>query len=458
MKMAQKKLLLLSVLMLFTVTACIPRQSYGAPKKVTIKFWHRVFGDSPEGERKALEYTLKMVKKNLKNINVVAEPITPGVDYRQQYDKALMAGDAPTVWYLIPPVDIPARAENGTIADITGLVDNWKMRKEKKVWNVFDNALKIKGKWYGIPYEGYVAATIYNKETIKAGGGDLKKLPKTWSEFGDMGKQLTSKEKGRFGYILLGMDWNAWAFTAWVWSAGGDMVIGNGDGTYKIGFQEDPGVNAALMWHKMIWEYRMTQTNVLESWADVQQDIQSGRGAFGWGDPGRYAEAAESKFGVKRDVFGIIPVPAKDKGGEPAALIGGQTWTFNPKATKAQLNAAFEFVNYVSYNEKFLTGLWKLRNNYGVLGPEIPGRFDLIDKKYALANKWPANWKTEYARVAKVSKAEPSCPHWNDLKNAIAKPLQQICLKENITRDEVKEILTKTANELYAKYPESFKK
>ena len=53
---------------------------------------------------------------------------------------------------------------------------------------------------------------------------------------------------------------------------------------------------------------------------------------------------------------------------------------------------------------------------------------------------------------------EPFCNHWSDLKSALANPLQEIFLTENISRDKVKELLDKCADDLYELYPDTFKK
>lgn len=49
-------------------------------------------------------------------------------------------------------------------------------------------------------------------------------------------------------------------------------------------------------------------------------------------------------------------------------------------------------------------------------------------------------------------------PHWNDVKNALVKPLQTIILTEDMTPEKAKELLEQCAEDLYAKYPDTFKK
>jgi len=45
------------------------------------------------------------------------------------------------------------------------------------------------------------------------------------------------------------MEWSAWEFTAWVWSAGGEMVKKKEDKYWRITFNEAPGIDAVMLWH-----------------------------------------------------------------------------------------------------------------------------------------------------------------------------------------------------------------
>jgi hypothetical protein len=78
------------------------------------------------------------------------------------------------------------------------------------------------------------------------------------------------------------MEWNAWTYTAWVWSAGGEMVRKNPDDTYSLAFTEDPGVDAALFWNDMVWKHKITQKDVLQDWDSLMNDVKSGRACFSW--------------------------------------------------------------------------------------------------------------------------------------------------------------------------------
>lgn len=427
-------------------------------KKVKMILWERKSPTEPDVRAKTYELREKTFKEKYPNYEIEYRSLATGTDFRQEYDKALMAGLGPTVASFLPYVDIPARIANHTVADITKFVADWDLKKSGKVWNAFDSAISTKdGKWFAVPISYYLSGLTYNKGTITAGGGDPNAIPKTWDEFTALGSQITDRSNSRYAYALMGMDWNAWEFTPWVWSAGGEMVVENSDDTYKIGFNENSGVDAAMLWHDMVWKYKMTQKNVLEDWNSFGENIKSGNCAFGWMTPMFWFPEAQQKFNQKPEDFGITPIPGKTAD-KAVTFTGGSVWVMNPDNDEEQMLAGWNYIQMVSYDEKYIMEEAKLKaeNNDLEFGTVV--RTDLIEKVNALA-PWPDLWKIEMLQISKGNiKPEPYCPHWNDLKNTISKPLQKIILKENISREEVKAILDAAADELYKKYPDTFKK
>jgi ABC-type glycerol-3-phosphate transport system substrate-binding protein len=421
----------------------------------------RVWGPAPdviEATKRQFQFIVTEFQKKYPNVQLTIDTPLPGTDYRQQYDRAIMAGNAPDVTNMFPPVDIPTRAKNGTIKDITSLVNNWDLKKQGLVNTAFDEALLVDGKWYAVMDKLYLAATPYKKTALVAGGGDPNNLPKTWNEFVTLGQKVTNVSVPRFGYLLVGMEWNAWPFTPWVWSAGGEMVRKNPDGTYKVAFNETAGVDAGEIWNAMVWKYGMTQKDVLKGYSDLEDDFHAGRGVFAWNGLVGYAQSAKEKYGLPYEAFGIIPVPAKDAGNKPAVLCGGEVWTFNPRIPEASIQAAWDWAMFNSYDREFLEKRWQFDSTELGIDANIPGRNDLVAVKSSYGIGWPASWAQEIAAISAIAKLEPYCPNWNDLKNILAPYLQQILLKEGITRNEIQQLLNQAADECYSTYPQSFKR
>ena len=444
---------------MLTVAGCGEKKETVAEDGVIeITMWSGVGEDATDVEKELEAMTDAALAEKFPNIKINKIVKAMGTDYRQEYDKALMADQAPDFFAGFSYTDMPTRIENGTVADISNLVADWDLKKEDKVITVFDEIINTDDKWYAIPRSAYVKSILANKKALAENGYDVSKMPRTWDEFKAMGELVTDKEAGRFGYVLMGMDWCAWPFTSWVWSAGGDMVTPNGDGTYKIAFNEEPGVDAAMFWNEMIWDAKMTQKNVLSTLDENSQMVANGSGVTTWGSFTDVRPEIIAQNGLTLEDYDMFAIPTKDESIAAPALAGGEVITFNPKADEATLKAAFEVATYLYYDEEYLAKDWAIRAKHGVSNVDMPARSDLYLAKLDTVEGIADEAKQRVIDASANAIPEPYCPHWSDLKTQLAKPLQKIMLQEGITREEAKKLLDDCAEELYSLYPETFKK
>jgi len=439
-----------------TTTTAAPTEA--AVERVKIKVAStRPQDDDPESSWEDFNYWTPIVEARFPNIEFEWDRWAPGEDYRQQYDMQLMAGAAPNVGMHFPYVDIRTRLANNTIGEMTSYVNSWDLKKQDLVSTVFDEAIQTRdGKWYAIPGAPYVNGVVINMETIREAGGDPSITPATWSEFAQVASDLTDKDEPRFGFLLLGSEWNAWPFIPWVWASGGEMVRENPDGTWTPAFAEDAGVDAAMFMNSLIWEHNATQRDILEDYNTFNNRFIAGEGIFGWGSPPGYSADNLARFDRKQEDISFMPIPAKDDGGRQVTFAGGEVWTFNPNNTQAENDAAWEFITFYSYDKDFLLSYWEKQNSLNRLSANPSVRNDLVETKYNMATSWPGHWAKLMADGFAMARPEPFCPNWNDLKNEIVIPLQTIYLNENITWDEAKALFEACAKTLVEKYPESF--
>ena len=428
-------------------------------EKVKLKLYEQPKDDDPESSFTLFDAHKAIIEEKFPNFEIEWTRMAPGTDYRQQYDQLVMTGDGPTVGHMFPYVDIKTRMANGTIGELTQFVTGWDLKAQGLVTETFDQAISSPdGKWYAVPYAPYVNGIVYNKAAIVEAGGDADRIPTTWSEFGEMAQAYTDKDIPRFGYLLLGSDWNAWTFTPWVWSAGGEMVRENDDGTWAVAFNEDAGVHAAMYMNELIWKYGATQKDVLQSYDDMQNHFKAGQAAYGWGSPPGFSADDLARFDQVQEDIGFFALPGKDEGGRQVAFAGGEVWTVLPNLTQEQLEASWEYLVYCSFNEEYLIPRWELEDSLERLTANPAVRTDLVEKKYSMASAWPSHWAKQMADAMAVAQPEPYCPNWNELKNEIVKPLQEIYLTEGITFEKAKELLDACAETLYTTYPDSFTK
>jgi len=456
MKMKKILSILLASSMLLATASCGKKEE-ASDGPVEITMWTSVGDDANDFAKELEALKDQALAEKFPNIKINKVLKVTGTDYRQEYDKALMAGEAPDIFASFSYTDIPTRIENGTIADITELVKDWGLKKDNKVITTFDNIINKDGKWYAIPRSAYVRGIIANTKVLQENGFEPK-VPRTWAEFAELGQKITDKSVPRIGFVLMGMDWCAWPFSNWVWSAGGDMVKENSDGTYQILFNDEAGVDAAEYWHDMVWKYGMTQKNVLSTLEENSTQISNGTGVFTWDEFSNLNITKLQESGLAMTDYTMAAVPTKDESIPAPALAGGEVITFNPKASPEVLKAAFEVAEYLYYDEEYLAKIWEINKKYGKLDIAIPARSDLYEKKLASSGLLTDEARQSIAALTENAIPEPCCPHWSDLKTQLAIPLQKILLAENMSRDEIKKQLDDCANELYSLYPDTFKK
>lgn len=428
-------------------------------EKITLTLWNRPAEDAMESIIESNKRFEEAIQKQFPDINFEFKtPPAGGADYRQEYDKALMAGTAPAYFSQFSYTDIPARLENGTVADITKYVENWDLKNEGKILDVFDNAISKDGKWYALPLQAYTKATMANLKTIEAAGGDVNNLPATWDEFAKFGAEVTDLSIPRIGYSLIGMDWCAWPFTAWVWSAGGEMVEKNSDGTYRIAFNDPEGVDAAEFINNMIWKYKMTQKDVLADIETVNQNMKNGTACFAWLNLNDVDAEKLSEYDLKVSDFSQMAMPVKDKSIKRPALAGGEVITFNPKLSEAELDAAVEVAKWVYFSDERMQVLCDEITEFKVTSTTIPGRVDWYEKKLDANTQITDKQKEEFVTLSENAKPEPYCAHWTEIKSELVAPLQKIYLTDGITRDEIQALLDECADKLYGLYPDTLKK
>jgi ABC-type glycerol-3-phosphate transport system substrate-binding protein len=209
--------------------------------------------------------------------------------------------------------------------------------------------------------------------------------------------------------------------------------------------------------NELIWARNATQKNVLESYDDMQNHFKAGNAVFTWGSPPGFSAEDLAKFDQKQEDLSFMPLPGKDEGGRKVAFAGGEVWTFNPMNSKAENDAAWEVIQYLSYDPEYCIPMWQKQNELGRLNANPAPRTDMVETKYNLASSWPDHWAKQMADAFEMAQPEPFCPNWNDLKNEIVIPLQTIYLKEGISWDEAEELLKACAKTLCEKYPTSFR-
>jgi multiple sugar transport system substrate-binding protein len=424
-----------------------------AQDSVTLRLRSGPQPDAPDWQKQQRADQIARFEAMYPYITIEDEVPAPGTNYRQEYDRNLAAGTEPTTMHGLPYVDIQTRIADGTIADITEFVEDWDLMEQGLVFMGYATALQdMEGNWYAVPYDAYQQGLVYNRRLVEEAGLDPDDPPETWDEFMEWGQALTDPDKPQFGFGLIGMAWTAWPFTNFVWLAGGEMVEQNEDGTWRVSFNSEDGVEALMFWHDLIWECKCVQRDVLQDYAALNQDFQQERIAMFWGNFQTVING-NRQFGTELANFSFAPMPYPE-GGRPANLTGGQVWTISPRASDAERDAAWKYIQFMSYDEEQLMWNYQVEDDNGGLSATPPMRLDV--DKLSVSTAWPDWWGAELRAVAEHSQAEPWAPHWNDIKNMLVDPIQAIILDEGATPEDAMKALNEVAERIYSQFPEDF--
>ena len=335
----------LVALCLAAVTLLVSACGRGGEKtkdgKIHITMWTSITESTPEHEVKLQEMLEERLAEKFPDIKVEFINRLAGKEYREEYDKAMMAGEEPTIYHMFSYTDIPTRIEKGTIADITKLVDKWKLKKEDKVIDMFDDVIEDGGKWYAIPRSAYTKGLLVSKKALEDSGLDGDTDPRTWDDFAQTCSQATDRKDARIGYALFGNDASVWSFIPWVFSAGGDFVEKTKNGKYDLLVDSDAVVDAAYYMNKLIWEHNATQTNIIAKQSDLYKLLYAGSAAYAFGDLYPISDTKLSQYGLTPEDFDFTTYPTKEESIDKVAFSGGEVITFSPRASEEELEAAW---------------------------------------------------------------------------------------------------------------------
>lgn len=261
----------------------------------------------------------------------------------QTFPARLAAGeleDAFNVAYT-EPQGIIAR---GQAADIT---------EQLQSWEYFDSfnegALDVvrgeDGRLYGIPVFGYALGLMYNRTFFEDVGLDPDAPPTTWEAFREAATALTIDGHAGFAETSTNNQ-GGWHFTAWMYSAGGQLLEQEGD-EYQAVFANETGVSVLELLKTMRFEDNsMTDRQLLEQ-DQTRELMATGQVAMTIQAPDSLPWIAERFPDVDMNQFGFGIFP---QNGGNATLAGGSVWMFNPNSSPEVIQAAVDWILFKEFN------------------------------------------------------------------------------------------------------------
>jgi multiple sugar transport system substrate-binding protein len=254
---------------------------------------------------------------------------------------SVAAQQVPDVYYIDRFV-IAQRAYNKVVQPIDVQLEKAGYDVKKIKNEFFDFAIaecEFNGALYGLPFETDTRVMFYNKDLIKAAGGDPEKPPRTVKEVEELANKITKK----IGRRVVQIGFIPWAYQGWPytygWAFGGEFYDVN---TKKFIFAEDENVIKSFEWQK---EYAKNHDkNSLDAFISMNAgDLNPFKAnRMGMMVDGNWSLRGIQDLGIN---YGIAPVPGTDPD-HISTWAGGHGWVI-PKKANHPLEAA-KFIYFMS--------------------------------------------------------------------------------------------------------------
>lgn len=209
------------------------------------------------------------------------------------------------------------------------------------------------GKYYGVPWEGYMVGMWYNMNLFKEAGlvneDGTPILPTTYDEMVETAKIIKDKT-GKAGYAMpTTTGEGGWLFMNLAWSYGVNFMEQE-NGKWVAKFNSPEGVAALQFVKDLKWKHNVLPENILLGTNEVQQMFATDQVAMSIIPEDRPAKTIK-KYEMDKNVIAVGPV-MEGPGGRYAQM-GGDVWMISPEATDAEVDAAFDWFKLIGQSPEF---------------------------------------------------------------------------------------------------------
>jgi sn-glycerol 3-phosphate transport system substrate-binding protein len=412
--------------------------------EIKVKFWHAMSG----GRIDLLKGMAEDFNKTHPGITVESQYVGSYNDTLNKTIAAVKAGAPPHIFQLYE-VGTRSMIDGGMIIPIGDLA-----KPGEVDWDDYVDAVMsyytIEGKVYSMPFNSSTPILFYNRTFFKKAGLDASKPPDTWNQVREMGKKIMGS-----GAAEAGITWNlhSWYFEQWH-AVQNALLVDKGNGREgragKVLFDESIGVNIVKWWTGL--EKDKIYLNAGRGWSNHRKAFISGQAAMMISSTSDVTQMTKA-FNEKGWDLGTGFLPRPDAVPRQGVIIGGGTLWMTKDHPKAELQAAWEFLKWISMPEQQVT--WHKGTGYF---PIRKAAMKLLEKE-GWFNKFP-NYKVAFDQLleAKTSLATKGAliGVFPQLRNAVQSAIEKVYEGKTTPEQALKEAATKTNKEL-ANYNSLFK-
>ena len=311
--------------------------------EVKVKFWHAMSGKR-----------IELLKGMAADFNKTHPGITVESQYIGSYNEtlsktisAVKAGNAPHIFQLYE-VGTRSMIDAGMIMPIGDMAKPGEVE-----WGDYVEAVmsyyEIDGKLYSMPFNSSTPILFYNKTLFKKAGLDPARPPDTWNQVRKLGKQIMDS-----GAAEAGITWNlhSWYFEQWHAVQNAELANhGNGrEGrANKVLFDGPEGVSIVKWWTDL--EKDKIYLNTGRGWSNHRKAFISGQAAMMISSTSDVTQMTDA-FNTKGWELGTGFFPRPDAVPRQGVAIGGGTLWMIKDHPHEELNAAWEFLKWISMPEQ----------------------------------------------------------------------------------------------------------
>ena len=297
------------------------------------------------------------------NPGIKLKPIYAGT-YQETIVKALTAhksGNPPTTSVLLS-TDMFTLIDEDAIVPI----DDFVKTDDDKAWlKSFFPAFMLNsqtgGKTWGAPFQRSTVVLYWNKDLFKEAGLDPDKAPATWAEQLAFAQKLTKADgsggASQWGIQVPSSGFPYWLFQGFTTQAGTVLMNEEGNRTF---YDKPEVVEALTYWVDLSRKHKVHPPGIVE-WGTTPKDFFEKKTAMMWTTTGNLTNVRNNaKF-----PFGVAMLPEGKRRGSPT---GGGNFYISKKAPRAQQEAAFKFIRWITTPER--AAQWCVDTGYVAVRPD----------------------------------------------------------------------------------------
>jgi sn-glycerol 3-phosphate transport system substrate-binding protein len=297
------------------------------------------------------------------NPSIKLKPIYAGT-YQETIVKALTAhksGNPPTTSVLLS-TDMFTLIDEDAIVPI----DDFVKTDEDKAWlKSFFPAFMLNsqtgGKTWGAPFQRSTVVLYWIKDLFKEAGLDPDKAPATWAEQLAFAQKLTKADgsggASQWGIQVPSSGFPYWLFQGFTTQAGTVLMNEEGNRTF---YDKPEVVEALTYWVELSRKHKVHPPGIVE-WGTTPKDFFEKKTAMMWTTTGNLTNVrTNAKF-----PFGVAMLPEGKRRGSPT---GGGNFYISKKAPRAQQEAAFKFIRWITAPER--AAQWCVDTGYVAVRPD----------------------------------------------------------------------------------------